>query len=160
MQSFFSELEQAVTNVDPSRYDYSYDQVVCMGEILSSRIFACYLQQNNIPHEWIDIRKVFRTDDTYRDAVIHWHYSKVQADATIGDLLKQGKTVVTQGFIGATGEGDSVTLGREGSDYTAAVLAAMLHLESVTILERCGWPAQCRSKAVSEYGKDRCHLIQ
>ena len=133
LQPFFSELEQAVTNVDPSRYDYSYDQVVCMGEILSSRIFACYLQQNNIPHEWIDIRKVFRTDDTYRDAVIHWHYSKVQADATIGDLLKQGKTVVTQGFIGATGEGDSVTLGREGSDYTAAVLAAMLHLESVTI---------------------------
>ena len=130
---YFTELEQAVNNVDPARYDYSYDQVVCMGELLSSRIFACYLQQNNIPCEWIDIRKVFRTDDTYRDAVIDWDHSAKQAETMMGAQLKKGVNVVTQGFIGSTAEGKSVTLGREGSDYTAAVLAAMLHLDSVTI---------------------------
>jgi aspartate kinase len=133
LRPYLKELAMAVTNADAARYDYSYDQVVCMGELLSSRIFACYLQQNNVPCEWIDIRKVFCTDDTYRDAVIHWHYSMAQAEAIIGTKLKEGKNVVTQGFIGATGDGASVTLGREGSDHTAAVLAAMLHLDSVTI---------------------------
>ncbi len=133
LQPYFTELEQAVANVDPARYDYSYDQIVCMGELLSSRIFACYLQQNNIPNEWIDIRKVFRTDDTYRDAVIDWGYSSAIADVVMGTQLKQGRNIVTQGFIGSTADGKSVTLGREGSDYTAAVLAAMLHLDSVTI---------------------------
>ena len=130
---YFTELEQAVSNADPARYDYSYDQIVCIGEILSSRIFSCFLQQNNVPHEWIDIRKVIRTDDTYRDAVVDWDYSKLEAEAIIGRELQRGKTVITQGFIGSTEGGKSVTLGREGSDYTAAILAAMLHLDSVTI---------------------------
>ena len=133
LRGHFSELENAVTHADAAHYDYSYDQVVCMGEIFSSCIFAHYLQQNNIPQEWIDIRKVIRTDDTYRDAVVDWTVSQQQAETLIGSQLLAGKIVVTQGFIGATATGKSVTLGREGSDYTAAILAAMLHLESVTI---------------------------
>ena len=133
LRGLFSELEQALNTTDPSRYDYSYDQVVCLGELLSSTMLSFYLQQNNVLNEWIDIRKVIRTDDTYRDGVVDWDYSLQQAETIIAPLLKQGKIVVVQGFIGSTPWGKSVTLGREGSDYTAAILAAMLHLESVTI---------------------------
>ena len=129
----FTELEHAVKNTDAERYDYSYDQVVCMGEILSSRMFSFLLAQHNVPHQWVDIRNVIRTDHTYRDGVVDWAYSKHNAESIIGGNLRQGKTIVTQGFIGATEDGKSVTLGREGSDYTAAILAAMLQMESVTI---------------------------
>jgi len=133
LQPFFTELRNAIDSADAGRYDYSYDQAVCLGELMSSRIFACYLQQHGIEHEWIDIRKVIHTDSTYRDATINWEESKVYAKAIIGVQLKSGRTVVTQGFIGADPANNSVTLGREGSDYTAAVLAAMLQLSSVTI---------------------------
>jgi aspartate kinase len=133
MKAHFAELENAVGKANGSRYDYSYDQIVCMGEILSTRMFSFFLQQSNIPQEWVDVRKVILTDDTYRDAVVDQEHSKLQAEAIIGRPLKQGKTVITQGFIGSTEKGDSVTLGREGSDYTAAMLASMLHMESVTI---------------------------
>lgn len=133
LRTHFAELEQAVDHADAAHYDRSYDQVVCMGEIFSSRMFSFFLLQNNIDHEWIDVREVVRTDDTYRDAVVDWAVTKQQAEKVIGAKLKQGKIVVTQGFIGATPEGRSVTLGREGSDYTAAILASMLNMESVTI---------------------------
>ncbi len=133
LRTYFAELEQAVHNADPSRYDYSYDQAVCLGEIFSTCIFGYWLLQNNVVSEWIDIRKVIRTDDTFRDAVVDWDHSQMQAQEIIGTALEQGKTIITQGFIGATPDGRSVTLGREGSDYTAATLAAMLHASSVTI---------------------------
>jgi len=133
LKGHFAELEQAVKSTDPSRYDYSYDQVVCMGELLSSAMFSFYLEQNNIANEWVDVRNVIRTDHTYRDGAVDWAYSKHNAESILGGALKKGKVVVTQGFIGSTEEGTSVTLGREGSDYTAAILAAMLHLDSVTI---------------------------
>jgi len=129
----FAALVHAIKNADGLRYDYSYDQIVCIGELLSSTIFAVFLVQNNVAVDWVDARAVIRTDDTYRDAVVDWDFSKLEAEATIGRRLKQGRSVVTQGFIGATQDGKSVTLGREGSDYTAAILAAMLQLESVTI---------------------------
>jgi aspartate kinase len=133
LKSHFTEMELAVKNVDPARYDYSYDQIVCMGEVLSSHMFSYFLQQNDVANEWIDIRNVIRTDHTYRDGVVDWAYSKYNAEAILGNALRRGKIVVTQGFIGSTDDGKSVTLGREGSDYTAAILAAMLQLESVTI---------------------------
>ena len=133
LQPHFTALEQAAALANPAFYDRSYDQVVCLGEIFSTCIFYCWLQQKNIESEWIDIRKVIRTDDTYRDAVVDWDHSQKQAQDIIGNTLLQGKVVITQGFIGATPSGSSVTLGREGSDYTAAILAAMLHGNSVTI---------------------------
>ena len=133
LKPYFSELEQAVSSADGSHFDCSYDQVVCMGEIFSSRMFALYLLQNKVPHEWVDVRNVISTDDTYRDAVLDWELSTNNAKRVIGSALDSGKSVVTQGFIGSTKEGKSVTLGREGSDYTAASLASMLGAESVTI---------------------------
>jgi aspartate kinase len=133
LAELFVEFEQAVGNVDPSRYDYSYDQIVCMGELFSSRLFFFLLAEHGINCEWTDARKVIRTDATYRDATVDWNYTKLEAQAIIGRQLKQRSVVVTQGFIGSAGNGSSVTLGREGSDYTAAILAAMLGMESVTI---------------------------
>lgn len=130
---YFTELQWAIDDADAARYDYSYDQIVCIGEVLSTKIFSIYLQQQGIVQEWIDVRDVIRTDDTYRDARVDWDYSKQQAEAIIGRHLQKGVSVVTQGFIGTTQDNASTTLGREGSDYTAALLAAMLGANGVTI---------------------------
>jgi aspartate kinase len=130
---FFTELQWAIDDATADKYDYSYDQIVCMGELLSTRIFGFYLQQQGLNFEWADVRDVIRTDDTYRDAKVDWAYSEAQAKDVFGKLLQQGKSIITQGFIGATADNASVTLGREGSDYTAAMLAAMLGAEGVTI---------------------------
>ncbi len=132
LQGHFEALALAIQTTDPKHYDRSYDQVVSLGEIFSTCIFSHWLLQNNLASEWIDIRNVIRTDDTFRDAVVDWDQSQKNAQE-IGAILNQGKVVITQGFIGATADGLSVTLGREGSDYTAAILAAMLGAASVTI---------------------------
>lgn len=129
----FTELQWAVDDADAAKYDYSYDQIVCMGELMSTRIFNFFLLHEALSFQWIDIRDVIRTDTTYRDARVDWAYSEQQARNVIGRCLNEGMNVLTQGFIGATADNTSVTLGREGSDYTAAMLAAMLHAESVTI---------------------------
>jgi aspartate kinase len=129
----FTELQWAVDDADAAKYDYSYDQIVCMGELMSTRIFNFFLLQEALSFQWIDIRDVIRTDTTYRDARVDWAYSEQQAKNVIGRCLNEGMNILTQGFIGATADNTSVTLGREGSDYTAAMLAAMLHAESVTI---------------------------
>lgn len=133
LRVLFTELKSVVQKADANRYDYSYDQVVCMGELISTCLFHHFLLQSGLPSEWVDVRKVVRTDDTFRDAVIDWNYTKLEAEAIVGRTMRQGKIVIVQGFIGSTEKGESVTLGREGSDYTAAVLAAMLNANSVTI---------------------------
>lgn len=130
---FFTELQWAIDDADTDKYDYTYDQIVCIGELLSTRIFACYLQQEGLGFDWVDVRDVIRTDDTYRDARVDWDYSQQRAHEVLGAILAQNKCIVTQGFIGATADNASVTLGREGSDYTAAMLAAMLSAQDVTI---------------------------
>ncbi len=129
----FTELQWAIDDADPLRYDYSYDQIVCMGELLSTRLMYFFLLQQGWDSTWIDIRDVIRTDETYRDARVDWDFSENQAKMIIGTEIAKGKNVVTQGFIGSTADNASVTLGREGSDYTAAMLAAMLQGSSVTI---------------------------
>lgn len=129
----FTELQWAIDDASAERYDYSYDQIVCMGELLSTTIFGYYLKQSGLRFEWADARDIIRTDDTYRDAKVDYEFSKAQAQKLIGEKLHAGISVITQGFIGATSDNASVTLGREGSDYTAALLAAMLGAEGVTI---------------------------
>ncbi len=133
LNEYFSELQWAVDDADAARFDYSYDQIVCMGELLSTKIFCAYVQSEGLNFEWIDSRDIIRTDDTYRDAKVDWTYTQNQAQEAIGKLLKEGKNVVLQGFIGSTSDNASVTLGREGSDYSAAIMAAMLQASSVTI---------------------------
>lgn len=130
---YFTELQWAVDDATAARYDYSYDQIVCMGELLSTRIFSLYLNQEGFKNEWIDVRDVVRTDDTYRDARVDWEVSSRQASQIMLPVLEKGISIITQGFIGTTPDNASVTLGREGSDYTAALLAAWLGAHSVTI---------------------------
>lgn len=128
---FLTELQWAID--DAGEYDYTYDQIVGIGELMSTRIFACYLKQQGLNIEWVDIRDVIRTDDTYRDAKVDTGYSEAQAKAKLLPLLQSGKNIITQGFIGATSDNASTTLGREGSDYSAALIASMIGANAVTI---------------------------
>ncbi len=114
-------------------YDYYYDQLVSLGEIISSLILNAYLNKMGIQSKWLDVRKVFCTDDTYRDARINWEISQKQVSEKVAPLLKKYPVIVTQGFIGSTTEGKTTTLGREGSDFSAALFANMLDAKSLTI---------------------------
>ncbi len=129
----FTEVEWLLHDKPVREYDYYYDQIVCAGELLSTAIMSAYLNTAGIDNTWIDVRDVFRTDNTFRDAVINWNFTQKKISDLILPLFKEKNIVVTQGFIGATEENESTTLGREGSDYTAAVFANMLNAESLTI---------------------------
>ena len=113
-------------------YDQNYDQIVSLGEILSTQIVAVFLLKSGIPTEWWNMPKLLRTDATYREAQVDWQHS-AQVIRAGWDRTARPRVVVTQGFIGGTEEGLRTTLGREGSDYTAALLGNFLDAESVTI---------------------------
>jgi len=130
---YYTELHWAIDDASNDKYDYCYDQIVCIGEMLSTVILSHYLLQEGYQHNWLDVRDVIRTNHQYRDASIDYSYTQQKVNDIILPLLKNGVPVLTQGFIGATDENTSTTLGREGSDYTAAVLAAMCGAEAVTI---------------------------
>jgi aspartate kinase len=133
LRDFFTEVEWLLHDKPVRDYDYYYDQIVCIGELLSTSIVSAYLAESGIGNQWIDVRDVFRTDANFRDAAIDWAWSEQQVRKDIRPLFSQENMVVTQGFIGATSDNESTTLGREGSDYTAAIFAAMLDAESLTI---------------------------
>jgi aspartate kinase len=131
--NFFTEVEWLLHDKPVKDYNYYYDQVVCTGELLSSTIVSYFLNEEKIPNKWIDVRDLLRTDDTFRDAVIDWPVTQKQIEEKILSLFNENNLIITQGFIGCTDENESTTLGREGSDYTAAVFANILNAESVTI---------------------------
>ncbi len=133
LEPHFEAITRHVQEAQQSRFNFCYDQVVGMGEIFSTLLFSFYLRQAGIKNEWVDARRIICTDDTWRDANVDWATTQHQAQTIIAPQLAAGHSVVTQGFIGATTNGHAVTLGREGSDYTAAMLAAMLLLHSLTI---------------------------
>ena len=111
--------------------DQLYDQVVSTGELLSSIIVSDFLQSKGFPMEWIDIRKYIETDATHREANVDW----ARTEEKVGGLqeILQEKIILTQGFIAGGSNGFTTTLGREGSDYSAAILASCLGASSVTI---------------------------
>ena len=113
-------------------YDQNYDQIVSLGEIMSTQIVAVFLLKNGIPTEWWNMPKLLHTDDTYREAQVDLQTS-AQIIRAGWDRSTRPHVVVAQGFIGGTAEGLRTTLGREGSDYTAALLGNFLDAESVTI---------------------------
>jgi aspartate kinase len=127
----FAQLREYLRSSEKSSYDYEYDQIVSNGEIWSTIIIAEYLRKTGLNAEWVDIRGSLLTDDRYRDAAILWDES-LERITTVFDT-KKIPVYVTQGFIGATATGQTTTLGREGSDYTAAILANMLDASSVTV---------------------------
>jgi len=127
----FAKLREYLRSSEKSSYDYEYDQIVSNGEIWSTIIVAEYLRKSGLNAEWVDIRGSLLTDDRFRDANILWDESLARVTAVFD--TKKIPVYVTQGFIGATAAGQSTTLGREGSDYTAAILASMLDANSVTV---------------------------
>ena len=122
------EIEWVVDDAPTDNYSYYYDQIVATGELLSTKIMSAFLHKNKIINHWTDIRDIIRTDDSYRNAKINWNDTMRLACKN----LKSG-IVVTQGFIGSTSENNTTTLGREGSDFTAAILAYCLNAKKVII---------------------------
>ena len=133
LKDFFTEVEWLLHDKPVREYDYYYDQVVCVGELLSTSIVSHYLNEAGIKNKWLDVRDIIRTDDNFRDATIDWEFTSSRVQNSIVPLFNTTDLILTQGFIGATDENESTTLGREGSDYTAAVFANMLDAESQTI---------------------------
>ena len=133
MLNFFTEVEWLLHDKPVKDYNYYYDQIVCAGELLSSTLVSFYLNEEKIANTWIDVRDVLRTDDNFRDATIDWDITTKQTQEKILPLFNTTNLVITQGFIGSTDENESTTLGREGSDYTAAVFANILDAGNVTI---------------------------
>ncbi len=133
LKDFFTEVEWLLHDKPARSYDYYYDQIVSTGELFSSAIVSASLNETGITNQWIDIRDIFRTDNDFRDAEIDWTFTSGKVNEIVVPALHAFQLVVTQGFIGATSENESTTLGREGSDYSAAVFANMLDAENLTI---------------------------
>ncbi|MBT8280471.1 MAG: aspartate kinase [Muriicola sp.] len=129
VQELFEEVRGFLAWNKSPKYSFVYDQVVCYGELISTIIVSAYLNEAGISNTWLDIRNYIKTDNNYRDAGIDWE--KTQERISKG--LDQGKLYVSQGFIGSDENNFTTTLGREGSDYTAAILAYCLNAHSVTI---------------------------
>jgi aspartate kinase len=133
LNDLFTEVEWLLHDKPVKSFDYYYDQVVCIGELLSTAIISNYFNAIDISNKWIDVRDIIRTDDNFRDAKIDWAFTNSRVQNAIAPIFDDYNFVITQGFIGATDENESTTLGREGSDYTAAVFANLLDAESQTI---------------------------
>lgn len=131
--NFFTEVEWLLHDEPVKDYDYYYDQIVPSGELLSTWIMSSYLNETGVRNTWIDVRDIIRTDDNFREAGIDIEYTSGKMEEIIPPLFSKTNLIITQGFIGSTDENESTTLGREGSDYTAAIFANMLNATDVTI---------------------------
>ncbi|MEP6513965.1 MAG: aspartate kinase, partial [Parafilimonas sp.] len=161
LNDFFTEVEWLLNDKPARSFDYYYDQVVCTGELLSTCIISHYLNEAGIQNIWLDVRDIIRTDDNFRDANIDWKLTEERTKLAVCSLQltvssrqsavdsrqmtqenresednekpETRNVFLSQGFIGSTDENESTTLGREGSDYTAAIFANILNAESLTI---------------------------
>jgi aspartate kinase len=127
----FVEVDWAIEDEPHDSYDFVYDQIVSIGELVSTRIVSAFLSKEDIKSKWLDVRGYIHTDNTYREGIVDWDKTKASISKEIPALLEKS-IVVTQGFLGGTSENFTTTLGREGSDYTASIFAASLGAESVT----------------------------
>lgn len=130
--NLFVELEWITEEEPLDEKTYLYDQIVSLGELLSTKIVEAYIRYSGIESVWLDARAYIKTDNHYREGKVDWVKTKDCITAEIPMFLSK-KIVVTQGFIGCTSENFTTTLGREGSDYSAAIFANCLDAESVTI---------------------------
>ena len=134
LRKLFAELRMRLSIEPSGNYDFDYDQIVSFGELLSTTLISGYLNIAGIANVWLDARRLVRTDSTYREGVLDWETSCQQIRATVSDCFaRQSRVVLTQGFIAGTAEHLTTTLGREGSDYSAAIMAYALDAKNVTI---------------------------
>ena len=125
---FFDDIESFLRRNKSPNYNFVYDQVVTCGEMISSKILSVYLSDNEIGNQWLDARDFIKTDTNYREGLVNWE----ETEKNISQLDKT-KTYVTQGFIGSDENNFTVSLGREGSDYSAAIFAYCLDAKDMTI---------------------------
>lgn len=128
----FVEIDWMLEDEPQDEFDFIYDQLVSVGELISTRIVAAFLNKEGLKAKWVDVRGFIHTDNTYREGVVQWDKTTESIQQGIPPIL-ENNIVVTQGFLGGTSENFTTTLGREGSDYTASIFAACLSAESVTI---------------------------
>jgi len=127
----FVEIDWMIEDEPHADHAFIYDQIVSIGELVSTRIVAAYLNQTAIKSQWLDVRSYVHTDNNYREGNVNWDRTRTSISQEIPAFLDKG-IVVTQGFLGGTSENFTTTLGREGSDYTASIFASCLNAESVT----------------------------
>jgi len=127
----FKSIEKRLKHSPSLDYDFEYDQIVSLGEVLSTKIASAYLNHVGISNKWMDIRQGLRTDATWREGNIDWSLSSGLIQSQFN--FAENRIYLTQGFIGATMTNQTTTLGREGSDYSAAIIANVLNAENVTI---------------------------
>ncbi len=133
LNDLFVEAEWLLEEEPPQDYDFFYDQLVPLGELLSTHILSAWLRAEGLPVVWLDARDLIRTDDSFREARILWKETTDNCLRQLAPLLEKHHIPLTQGFIGSTADNYSSTLGREGSDYTAAVLGYALDARRVHI---------------------------
>jgi aspartate kinase len=129
VSALFSELEYFLAHNKSPNYNFVYDQIVSFGELISTTILSHFMNFMGIQTQWIDVRNFIKTNANYRDAEVDWELTQ----KNIGSNVKRKMLNITQGFLGADENNFTTTLGREGSDYTAAIFAYCLNAESVTI---------------------------
>ena len=129
VNALFDGVLDFLKTTDSDDYSWVYDQVVSLGELVSTTIISDYMQSQDIDNSWLDARKCIKTDAYYRDANLYW----TDTEAAIQKEVAGKRTLVSQGFIASAPNGDTTTLGREGSDYSAAIFAYALGADSVTI---------------------------
>lgn len=135
LNTVFEQLETTLAEEHSENYDFDYDQIVSQGEIVSTKLISTYLNLIGIKNHWLDARQLIRTDNTYREGKVIWDTTVPIIQHQVAEVFNRNKEhiIITQGFIGGTAERLTTTLGREGSDYSAAILAFALDAESVTI---------------------------
>jgi aspartate kinase len=132
LENQFDALNEALTEPCTANYDQEYDKVVGYGELLSTALVFSFLQQQGLSVAWADARQVVRTDSRHRDARVNWDHSKASSNVLL-ELLEKKDIIIIQGYIGSAPGGVATTLGREGSDFTAAIMAYLLDARDVTI---------------------------
>ena len=134
-ERLFTLLNEQLQRPTSDNFDYDYDRIVSFGELLSTTLISTYLNTQGVETQWIDARQLIRTDNTYREGHVDWTVTQKLVCNTVKPYF-QHRThgiVLTQGFIAGTAENQTTTLGREGSDYSAAILAHTLDAECVTV---------------------------
>jgi aspartate kinase len=129
VNSHFADLEYFLRSNKSPNYNFVYDQVISFGEIVSTSIVSHYFNERGLKNNWVDVRNFIKTDTNYRDAEVNWE----KTQKLISKGIKKKSLNITQGFLGSDENNFTTTLGREGSDYTAAIFAYCLNAESVTI---------------------------
>ena len=131
VDKLFNQLHDYLQKEPTLDYDFDYDQIVSFGELISTTIVSEYLRLSGSPNKWIDIRTCLKTDNTYREGKIDWELSQKLVPQTFS--FNNTFVYVTQGFLGGTTTNQTTTLGREGSDYTAAILSYILDVDKLSI---------------------------